>query len=92
MYIKKVAANIWDITSTDPDPESEFLVDTNAWYVTTYSRASLLDVDQPRKYEKQKYSRFIKKALDAGSILHRCDLSLAESLSRYRRLRAQDIH
>jgi predicted nucleic acid-binding protein len=78
MYIKKVAASVWDITSADPNPDSEFLVDTNAWYVTTYSRASLLDVDKPRKYQKQQYSRFIKKALDAGSILHRCDLTLAE--------------
>lgn len=78
MYMKKVAANVWDISSTDPDPEAEFLVDTNAWYVTTYSRASILDVDRPRKHQRQQYSRFIKKALDAGSILHRCDLSLAE--------------
>jgi predicted nucleic acid-binding protein len=78
MHIKNVAANIWDIRSTDPDPEAEFLVDTNAWYFTTYTRASILAVDQPKKYQTQQYSRFIKKALEAGSILHRCDLSLAE--------------
>jgi predicted nucleic acid-binding protein len=78
MYIKNVAANIWDIRSTDPDPAAEFLVDTNAWYFTTYTRASILAVGQPKKYQTQQYSRFIKRALDAGSILHRCDLSLAE--------------
>jgi predicted nucleic acid-binding protein len=78
MYIKKVTANIWNIGKTDPDPEAEFLVDTNAWYFTTYTRASILAVDHPKKYQSQQYARFIKKALDAGSILHRCDLSLAE--------------
>jgi predicted nucleic acid-binding protein len=78
MYLKSVEAAVCDIRSTDPDPQAEFLVDTNAWYWTTYTRASIPAVAQPKKYQSQHYARFIKKALDKGSILHRCDLSLAE--------------
>lgn len=78
MYLKNVAAVVCDIRSIEPDPQAEFLVDTNAWYWTTYTRASIPAVDQPKKYQSQQYARFIKKALDKGSILHRCDLSLAE--------------
>jgi len=78
MYVKTVVAKICDIRSVAPDPEAEFLIDTNAWYWTTYTRASVPAIGQPRKYQSQHYPRFIKKALDNGSILHRCDLSLAE--------------
>lgn len=78
MHLKTVSATVFDIRATDPKPEDEFLVDTNAWYWTTYSRASILTDDGPTKQQKWHYSRFIKKALDRGSILHRCDLTFAE--------------
>jgi predicted nucleic acid-binding protein len=78
MHLKTVAATVRDIRQVEPSPEDEFLVDTNAWYWVTYSRASTLAVDQQAKYQKQHYSGFIKKALERGAILHRCELSLAE--------------
>src|ERR1039458_9756848 len=78
MYVKTVVAKICDIRSVAPDPEAEFLIDTNAWYWTTYTRASIPAVGQPRKYQSQHYPRFIKRALDKGSSFERCDLSFAE--------------
>jgi predicted nucleic acid-binding protein len=78
MHLKTVSATVCDIRATDPKAEDEFLIDTNAWYWTTYTRASILSVDGPTKHQRHHYSRFIKKALDKGSILHRCDLTLAE--------------
>jgi hypothetical protein len=78
MYLKTVSATVCDIRTTDPEPEGEYFIDTNAWYWTTYSRASILASDGPIKYQRQHYPRFIKRALDKGSILHRCDLTLPE--------------
>ena len=78
MYIKSVEGMVYDIRSVEPEPEHEYFVDTNAWYWTTYSRASIPATAKTRTYQSHQYPRFIKKALDKGSILHRCDLSFAE--------------
>lgn len=78
MHLKAVSATVCDIRGIEPKAEDEYLIDTNAWYWTTYSRATVLSSDKPQKYQREQYSRFIKKALERGSILHRCDLSLAE--------------
>jgi predicted nucleic acid-binding protein len=77
VYVKEVKASVYDIRNSDPQPEDEYFVDTNVWYWMTYTRASIPST-QPQRYQTQQYPRFIKRALDKGTILRRCDLSLAE--------------
>lgn len=71
-------ANIFDIRSHEPRGSDAFLVDTNAWYWITYTRATLPCLPSPRTRQIEQYARFIKKALDAGATIVRCDLTLPE--------------
>ncbi len=68
----------FDIRSYEPSVDDAFLVDTNAWYWITYSRATLPCLAPPQTKQVEQYERFIKKALDAGSTIGRCDLTLPE--------------
>lgn len=68
----------FDIRSYEPKPEDAFLVDTNAWYWITYSRGTLPCLPPPLTKQIEQYARFIKKALEVGSTIGRCDLTLAE--------------
>jgi hypothetical protein len=75
---RKIRSKVVDIRSTDPSGEFRFIVDTNAWYWLTYTRASHLGPNKPKARQAEQYSRFIGKAIDAGSTIFRCELALAE--------------
>lgn len=72
-----IHADVIDIRQDLPKPDDVFLVDTNAWYWLTYTRASQGD-QPPKSYKVNDYTSYISKALSAKSQLHRCGLSLAE--------------
>lgn len=72
-----IQADVIDIRQDTPKPDDVFLVDTNAWYWLTYTRASQGD-QPPKSYKVNDYTSYISKALSAKSQLHRCGLSLAE--------------
>src|ERR1700682_4192651 len=60
-----------------------FLVDTNPWFWATYSRATLpFLLGRPSKRQHEQYLRFIKKSLDVGCTIGRCDLTLSELAHR----------
>jgi len=75
-------SSVFDIRSYEPRGEDAFLVDTNAWYWITYSRGTLPCLPPPLTKQIEQYARFIKKALEAGSTIGRCDLTLAELAHR----------
>ena len=78
-----MAADIYDIRSYEPRPDQTFLVDTNAWYWITYSRATLpVLLGRPTARQHEQYLRFIKKALNVGCTIVRCDLTLSELAHR----------
>ena len=72
-----IRADVIDIRQDTPKPDDVFLVDTNVWYLLTYTRASQGD-QPPKSYKVNDYTSYISKALSAKSQLHRCGLSLAE--------------
>ena len=78
MIKSALKAKVVDIRTIDPKPEFRFVVDTNVWYWLAYSRASTNGLQGPRVYQVEQYSHFIKKSLDAGSTIVRCELALAE--------------
>ena len=73
-----VQASVFNISSVSPSPEDEYLVDTNVWYWMTYSKASILSPVRQANDRSFKYPGFLKKALQVGATLHRCDLSFPE--------------
>lgn len=77
--VEKDEQFVYDIRSYEPRPEQAFLVDTNAWFWISYSRATLpVLLGRPAKRQHEQYERFIKKALDVGCTIGRCDLILSE--------------
>lgn len=78
----QVRCSVVDIRTTEPKLDDSFLVDTNAWYWMTYTRATLPCLPTPRRRQIEQYLRFVKKALDVGSTVGRCDLALAELAHR----------
>lgn len=78
MAVGQIQCQVVDIRSVEPRPEDSFLVDTNAWFWLTYSRATTSCLSQPRPGQREQYARFIKKALEKGSTIGRCDLALSE--------------
>lgn len=75
-------AKTFDIRRYDPKPEDVFIVDTNAWYWITYTRATLPCLPAPLTKQCEQYAHFLKKALNAGTTIARCDLTLAELAHR----------
>ncbi|MBI4681826.1 MAG: hypothetical protein HY757_01825 [Nitrospirae bacterium] len=72
-----IRAEVIDLRNDTPQQADLFLVDSNVWYWTTYSRADFADT-RPRTYQINDYPLYISKALSAKSALLRCGLSLAE--------------
>jgi hypothetical protein len=72
-----VRADVIDICSDSPQQDDLFLVDTNVWYWTTYSRANEADT-RPKTYQINNYPTYIAKAISSKSQLCRCGLSFAE--------------
>ncbi len=69
-----IQADVVDINADTPQASDVFLVDTNVWFWMTYSKS--ITVSNP--YQTNVYPDYINKALDAGSLLYRCNLSFAE--------------
>ena len=72
-----IKADVIDLRNDTPKPYDLFLVDSNVWYWTTYTKANLAD-RQPKAYQINDYPTYIGKALSAKSKLFRCGLSFAE--------------
>jgi predicted nucleic acid-binding protein len=72
-----INADVIDLRNDIPRQDDLFLVDSNVWYWTTYSRADLA-FTCPKAYQINDYPLYISKALSAKSKLLRCGLSLAE--------------
>jgi hypothetical protein len=72
-----VRTDVIDIRSDSPRQDDLFLVDSNVWYWTAYTRADLSDA-RPKTYQINDYPTYINRALSAKSRLFRCGLSLAE--------------
>jgi len=74
-----VQASIIDITKDTPKSTDCFLVDTNVWFWTTYTRASNIPTaNNPKQYQITDYPNYINKAISAGSRLYRSGLNLSE--------------
>ena len=72
-------ALIRNLNNYSPQKGERYFVDTNVWYWFTYvSSKDMKVVDVPRHYQMTDYSAFIEKALNNGSQLYHCALSLAE--------------
>ena len=69
-----IQADVVDINADTPQASDVFLVDTNVWFWMTYSKS--ITVSNP--YQTNVYPDYINKALNAGSLLYRCNLSFAE--------------
>ena len=72
-----IAADVIDVRVDTPKPEDVFLVDSNVWYWTTYTKASLSNQQQTLRRVRD-YSAFVNKAIAVSAKLYRCALSLAE--------------
>jgi len=72
-----INAHVVDIASDSPTDKDSFLIDTNVWYWTTYSRPSLSNTP-PTKNQLSNYPQYIAKAHGAKAKLLRCGLSLPE--------------
>lgn len=69
-----IRAEVVDIGRDTPLPTDRFLIDTNVWFWTTYSRASL--TANPRQVTN--YPTYIRKVLGSKGQIYRCNLSFAE--------------
>lgn len=72
-----VVAEVVDITADTPRSDDVFLVDTNVWFWTTYSRAALAPAPPPHHKTKH-YPEFLRRAMGVDAELLRCDLSVGE--------------
>lgn len=71
---KRILADVVDIRNDTPKSDDVFMVDTNVWYFTTYTKASQRSI----KYQVSDYPLYIQKAIDAKSVLYYSGLSLSE--------------
>jgi hypothetical protein len=75
----RVAAEVVDLHADRPSPGEKFLVDTNVWYWTSYSRLSLTPPSrQPKPYQLTDYPRYLKQLLQVGAEIFWCGLALSE--------------
>ena len=77
----RVRADVVDLRRYSPSSGESYLVDTNAWYWTTYSRA-ILGASQPRYYQATDYPAFILRSLRAGASLWASPIVFAELAHR----------
>jgi hypothetical protein len=76
----RIFADVVDIRRDTPRPQDKFLVDTNAWYWLTYSKASLCSTG-PRPHQINNYPPYMKAALTQRAGLFHSGLSLPELTS-----------
>lgn len=72
-----IRAKVVDIRADTPRASDRFLVDTNVWYWLCYPRASQTP-SAPQPCQLTNYPAYLKKAIQAQSILHCCALNFAE--------------
>lgn len=72
-----IVSDVIDIKNDIPNDKDIFLVDSNVWFWTAYSNASLGN-KVPRPYQLQYYPSYINKAINVNAKLYYCGLSLAE--------------
>lgn len=68
-----IQADVIDLRKDQPKEKDTFLVDTNVWLWTTYSKASRIP-----KYQTADYPNYISKVKAAKGNLYYCGLSIAE--------------
>src|SRR5208337_397128 len=74
-----VQSSVVDIKKDKPKSTDLFLVDTNVWFWTTYTRASTIPTaNNPQQYQITDYPDYINKAINSGSKLYRSGLNLSE--------------
>jgi hypothetical protein len=74
-----VQSSVVDIAQDTPQLTDSFLVDTNVWFWTTYTKASSIPPpNNPQQYQISDYPDYINKAITAGSKLYSCGLNLSE--------------
>src|SRR6266404_6252958 len=72
-----VRADVIDISTDTPHPTDQFLIDTNVWTLLVYARMAI--GSHPSYHAKVAgYSSYVSQALNNGSGLRRCGLTLAE--------------
>jgi len=76
-----VRARVFNLRRCVPAPGDSYIVDTNVWYWTTYSRASLSGT-RPKYYQVNEYPAFITGCLRTGATLWASPLVLAELAHR----------
>src|SRR6266436_3713200 len=69
-----VRAEVVDLATDVVKEDDTFLVDTNVWLWTTYSRASI----DAKDYQVSAYPNYLKRVLERKATLVHCGLSLAE--------------
>jgi predicted nucleic acid-binding protein len=73
----QIRAQVVDITTDRPTDKDTYLVDTNAWLWTTYSRVGQ-SPHPPSSDQRRHYPQYLANASGANAKLLRCGLSLAE--------------
>jgi hypothetical protein len=72
-----VQAQVVDLRTDTPQTGESFLVDTNAWFWTTYSNAGI-GLPHFLRYKLSDYPGYLRKCVAASANLHWCGLTLAE--------------
>lgn len=79
-FAPRVRARVVDLRRTPPKEGQRFLVDTNVWYWTTYTKASQA-TRRPHEYQQRHYPHYLMRVLDAGGLLLHAATLLLELLS-----------
>ncbi len=72
-----VTATVFDLRGDSPKETDLFLVDSQVWYWTHYSRASQAP-RIPARYQTRYYPEYVKRTIENKAKLFRCELSLSE--------------
>ncbi|MBS1081728.1 hypothetical protein [Gluconobacter kondonii] len=70
----KVSANIYDVKKDIPQKSDVFLIDTNAWFWTSYTQASV----GCSAYQLHDYPEYIDKVIASGAKIYRTSIALIE--------------
>ena len=76
-----IQADVIDIQNDAPRSNDIFFVDTNVWYWTTYTRASM-STQKPSSYQINKYPQYLEKALQINGQVLRWGLTFVELAHR----------
>jgi predicted nucleic acid-binding protein len=74
--VRVVRAKVIDLPAARPSSAHVFLIDTNVWFWTTYTRAS--GSNGPAPYQVREYPRFLSRARNAKAALRYTPETFAE--------------